>query len=372
MERQLERRKEPEPITFIRSSEERWLRREKEKQKADTLPKVLKYDEIPWAQNAQTYLKRFCGPGLAELFKQLPIYTFNLAEQMIAPKGHPGKHRHFQEAIFYIVDGEGYEIHDGVKYPWEAGDVMTVPTYCIHQHFNATDKPARLFFSVHLIFEYLGIWFTEQMEIHANYRFPEGSQTLYGPKGEVVGYKTADGVELRFGAVDGEFEKLMDARGNTQFKGEPRSIYERYVKLLPEQMAWRRAVPHVVKNKDVPWENTPMGRLKYLVHPFGPSPVNFYDCFVQEIPPGGRSGQHRHMSEEAHKILDGKGYDIIDGKRWDWGKEDVVAIPVNAVHQHFNADPQRPARFVAFQSRIYHYAGHGGFQHIENTPEWKE
>lgn len=371
MERQLERCKEPEPVILLRASEERWLRREKEKQTAAALPRVLKYDKVPWTLNAQTLAKRFAGPGLTERYKSLPINTFNLAEQMIAPKGHPGKHRHFQEAIFYIVEGEGYEIHDGVKYPWQAGDVMTVPTYCIHQHFNATDKPARLLFSVALIFEFLGIWFTEQMEIHADYRFPDGSQTLHGPKGEVIGYKTPEGVELRFGAVDREFEKLMEAKGSSQFQGEPRSIYERYVKLLPEQTAWRRAVPHVVRSTDVSWENTPMGRLKYFVHPFGPSPLNFYDCFVQEIPPGGRSGKHRHMSEEAHKILDGKGYDVIDGKRWDWEKEDIVAIPVNAEHQHFNADPKNPARFVAFQSRVYYYAGHGGFEHVEAAPEWK-
>lgn len=371
MERQLERRREPEPVIYERTSEERWLRREKEKQNAASLPRVLKFDQFPWKQTAQTYMKFYMGTGLPNRMKNAPIYTLDIVEQIIRPHGHPGRHRHFMEALFFIVEGEGYEIHDGVKYPWEAGDAMCVPTYCVHQHFNVSDKPARLFFSVPLIFEFLGIWFTEQVEIHADYRFPEGSQTLYGPQGEVIGYKSPDGVELRFGEVDKEFENLMAARGSSRFTGEPQSPYEQYVKLLPEQSAWRRAVPHVVRNRDVPWHDTPMGRLKYLIHPFGPTPLNFYDCFVQELPPGGRSGQHRHMSEEVHKVLEGKGYDVIDGKRWDWEKEDVVAIPVNAVHQHFNADPHRSAKFVSFQSRIYHYAGHGGFEHMEDAPGWK-
>ena len=48
------------------------------------------------------------------------------------------------EAAFYILDGEGYEIHDGIRYDWKAGDVAIVHNNCVHQHFNASPtKPAR-------------------------------------------------------------------------------------------------------------------------------------------------------------------------------------------------------------------------------------
>ncbi len=48
------------------------------------------------------------------------------------------------EAAFYILDGEGYEIHDEQRYDWKAGDVAIVHNNCVHQHFNASDtKPAR-------------------------------------------------------------------------------------------------------------------------------------------------------------------------------------------------------------------------------------
>ena len=48
------------------------------------------------------------------------------------------------EAAFYILDGEGYEVHDGVRYDWKAGDVAIVHNNCVHQHFNASNtKPAR-------------------------------------------------------------------------------------------------------------------------------------------------------------------------------------------------------------------------------------
>src|SRR6201993_2995517 len=54
------------------------------------------------------------------------------------------KHGHVNEAAFYILDGEGYEVHDGVRYDWKAGDIAIVHNNCVHQHFNASARePAR-------------------------------------------------------------------------------------------------------------------------------------------------------------------------------------------------------------------------------------
>jgi len=61
----------------------------------------------------------------------------------IRPGGKSQKHGHVNEAAFYILDGKGYEIHDGVKYEWQAGDVVVVHNNCVHQHFNATRTSRR-------------------------------------------------------------------------------------------------------------------------------------------------------------------------------------------------------------------------------------
>lgn len=111
-----------------------------------------------------------------------------------------------------------------------------------------------------------------------------------------------------------------------------------------------------------------MGRIKYFATTFAKSPLYVFDVFVQELSPGGRSGKHRHVGEEVHKILKGRGYDVHDGARWDWQEEYIVSIPINTVHQHFNAEPRHPATFISFQSRIYHHIGHGGIEHLEDAP----
>ena len=69
---------------------------------------------------------------------------FHLHLEEWGPGAKSQKHGHVNEAAFYILDGEGYEIHDGVRYDWKAGDVAIVHNNCVHQHFNGSPtKPAR-------------------------------------------------------------------------------------------------------------------------------------------------------------------------------------------------------------------------------------
>ncbi|MEE8472715.1 MAG: cupin domain-containing protein [Dehalococcoidia bacterium] len=372
MEKQLERRQEAEPVTYSTRIEQIWGRARADQEKAASLPHVVKFREIPWAQNATTYQKDYCGAGgIPARLSEVPIHTIDVLEQIVFPGGRSGKHRHFMEALFYIMEGEGYEIHDDIKYPWQAGDIMCVPSYCIHQHFNARpDQPARLLFSVPLAYELSGLAFIEQIEMHQAYQLGEGATFLRGTQGEVIGYRNDEGQEIYFSAVDMEFQNMMEAKGASRPVEEPGNTYDRYLKTLEEQTQRRQSVPHVVHGDQLPWEDTPMGRLKYYLSPYQPSPLLLYDAYVQELPPGGRSGKHRHVGEEVHKILDGKGYDIHDETRWDWEAEDIVFVPINTVHQHFNADPQRPARFLVIQPRLYHYMGFGGIEHFEDAPDW--
>ncbi len=70
--------------------------------------------------------------------------TLHIHLEEYAPGGTTQKHGHVNEAAFYILDGAGYEIHDGMRYDWKAGDVAIVHNNCVHQHFNASERePAR-------------------------------------------------------------------------------------------------------------------------------------------------------------------------------------------------------------------------------------
>jgi quercetin dioxygenase-like cupin family protein len=103
-----------------------------------SLPRVRKASEIKFIGGPQAFSRHYVEPkdGISQLF--------HLHVEEYAPGGKSQKHGHVNEAAFYILDGIGYEIHDGVRYEWKAGDVAIVHNNCVHQHFNASDtKPAR-------------------------------------------------------------------------------------------------------------------------------------------------------------------------------------------------------------------------------------
>jgi mannose-6-phosphate isomerase-like protein (cupin superfamily) len=102
------------------------------------MPRVRKGKEIKFVDGPQCYSRHYVEPkdGLTQ--------TLHLHIEEYAPGGVSQKHGHVNEAAFYILDGKGYEIHDGVRYDWEAGDVAIVHNNCVHQHHNADPvKPAR-------------------------------------------------------------------------------------------------------------------------------------------------------------------------------------------------------------------------------------
>jgi len=368
MERQLERKHENEPLLLDTNIEDRIWRLSDERRKKAAMPRVLKPVDTPWAMNAQAYARMWIGADPKDMLARVPIHTMSITEQIIPPSAKSGRHRHVREAIFYIMDGKGYEIHDGKRYDWETGDIMTVPSYCDHQHFNTdTVNSAHFFFSVSPIVDIMGVHWVEQIELKDGYRIPEGAEPIYNAERQLIGYKNQQGREFRLG-FDSNIQQLIDARRSHLIHvDKPRDEYEEYMKLLEDEVDWRQSVPHVVKSKEVPWANTRMGRLKFLVTPKTHCGLKTYDAFLQEIPPGGRSGKHCHVAEEVHKILEGTGYDIQNGVKYDWEADDMVAIPPNTVHQHFNADRHKPVRFVAFQSRWYHHMGHGGIEHLEDA-----
>ena len=58
------------------------------------------------------------------------------------------------------------------------------------------------------------------------------------------------------------------------------------MKKLTDDSKWRAGCTHVVKGSQMPWEDTRMGRLKYLVHPKIATGLVTYEAWIQEIPPG--------------------------------------------------------------------------------------
>lgn len=122
---------------FVRSIEGAYNLTE-ELERLRSMPRVRKAKDIKFVDGPQAYSRHYVEP------KDGITQTFHLHLEEYGPGGKSQKHGHVNEAAFYILDGIGYEVHDGVRYDWKAGDVAIVHNNCVHQHFNASpDKPAR-------------------------------------------------------------------------------------------------------------------------------------------------------------------------------------------------------------------------------------
>jgi quercetin dioxygenase-like cupin family protein len=143
----------------------------------------------------------------------------------------------------------------------------------------------------------------------------------------------------------------------------------------------------VVTPEDMPWEMSRQGLLKHLINEEMNTRMETVDSFMLIIPPGSRSGKHRHLAEECLYVLEGRGYDLHQDcdveitdtyhwkaqeevKRFEWEAGDLIYIPPNTIHQHFNADPERPVRLISAVNRIFKQTGLNDLEQIEDAPEY--
>jgi quercetin dioxygenase-like cupin family protein len=125
-----------------------------------SVPRVRKAKDIGFIDGPQCFSRHYVEP------KDGITQTFHMHLEEYAPGASSQKHGHVNEAAFYILDGKGYEIHDGVRYDWEAGDIAIVHNNCVHQHFNASkDKPARaLVIKTKPMYLFLNMLFQKQVK----------------------------------------------------------------------------------------------------------------------------------------------------------------------------------------------------------------
>ena len=173
-------------------------------------------------------------------------------------------------------------------------------------------------------------------------------------------------------------------------KPQPASV-DYYATQLTSSQELRREYqtrPVIVKASDMPWESCPQGLIKHVIHEEMSTKECALDLYQQFLPPGGASGRHRHLAEELFYVLEGSGYDLHwdivfgpqqermewdwkkEAKRFDWEEGDFVYIPPYTIHQHFNADPEKPARFVSATNRLIKAMGFDWIDQLEAAPDF--
>jgi len=244
----------------------------------------------------QSRAKWMVGPGHEPFVTQTVQSHF----VRIDPGGSNGGHGHQNEAMFYILEGEGYEVHDGRRYDWKAGDLVVVHNDSRHQHFNrsATEPALAIVMKPKALFMFAGL--TQQGKRST---VPDGEEDAYGGRED--------------------WSQLW----------------------TPGLERLRKVVPAEAE----PWTETPEGRVKWLARSGMDVRVNSLDIWLEEPATGG-GARHWHMADELYYAISGDGEllewpveaDIDDRyyarvrkepRRSTWRAGDVVYVPQNTVHQ---------------------------------------
>jgi quercetin dioxygenase-like cupin family protein len=272
------------------------------------------------------------GPG------DEPFLTQNLQVHFVeipAGKSNHG-HGHQNEAVFYILQGSGYEIHDDQRYDWEQGDLVVVHTDSVHRHFNDGNETAKaLVMKAKSTWMYFGL-------IQQGRSGEIEREEEFGPR-EEWGRVWTPGVEQR---------------------------------------------KKVVKPSDTVWETTRDGKIRVLCSKDTPDVRVFsVDVFEQEIPAGSRSAKHLHMPDEVFYVLSGEGYSLhweveaeiaeryyarvaLEPSRHEFRTGDTLYVPQNTVHQQFNTRDDEPLRLLSVQNRLIKYLGYDNVVYFEDAPEF--
>lgn len=255
----------------------------------------------------------------------------------VQPNGRNDGHGHQNEALFYVLKGNGgYEIHDGKRYDWNVGDTVAVHNDCVHWHNNPDpeERAICLVMKPKPLSLFLGL--TYQGKIG------------YGPENDHL--------------------------------WEPRT---EWLTARPEGDA---EIPKVLPADATPFGWTPFGHVRSIAGDGVPLRIKGTSAYLHEIPEGSRSGKRWRMADEVAYVLEGEGYDLhwdveveIDDQfyariakkptRWDWKAGQVVWTPQNTVVQRFNTG-EGSARLVAASNRVFDMIGYSRTHYFENAPEY--
>jgi hypothetical protein len=148
--------------------------------------------------------------------------------------------------------------------------------------------------------------------------------------------------------------------------------------LRDRQRADRKGGMQVLKRRDLPLEANRQGFMRWYMHPeIKDTVLSTYLCFEQEIPPGSRTGRVKFQGGQVIYVIAGRGYTLLDGVKHPWEAGAVINLPLRRggiVVQHFNEDPETPARFLAVEPNLYACTSvdrGSGFEQLEYAPEFQ-
>lgn len=153
----------------------------------------------------------------------------------------------------------------------------------------------------------------------------------------------------------------------------PQSTYEEKLKDVILEKERVKTSKKLLKGNQIPFTISRQGIVRsYADHKRPGIALDQWWLFVHEI--RQHSGKHVHQGGLTLFVLQGKGFTVVDGKRYDWDAGDLICLSIKkggVEHQHFNID-DKPSRWLAFMYYPLNKAVGWFMEQKENFTQWKD
>jgi uncharacterized cupin superfamily protein len=143
------------------------------------------------------------------------------------------------------------------------------------------------------------------------------------------------------------------------------NFYDKWLKFWDDSQEQKKSSRAVIHEEELEWVETPQDyRIALMAGPENGFRTWGSEVTIADIPAGSHTGKHEH-GEEGIYIVEGEGFSVINGVRYDWETGSVLWIPFGGQHQHFNTSSET-ARYLSFTAlHLEHFAGLGKLDQIE-------
>jgi len=147
------------------------------------------------------------------------------------------------------------------------------------------------------------------------------------------------------------------------------TFYDKWLGYWDEELEAKKKARKSIHEEELEWVRT---RQDYRAALLASPETGFFTMgsmsMVAEIPPGWKTGMHSH-GEEAIFILNGKGYSVIGGQKYDWEKYASLFMPFGVPHQHYNTGDETARYLSAMEVPLEKYVGLAKFVQYEDCSQ---
>lgn len=239
--------------------------------------------------------------------------------QVMRPGEAASAHAHSHSALRFIMEGRGaYTVVDGHKMTLGANDFVLTPNGTWHEHgVGADGTPC--------------IW-QDGLDIPLVNALEAGFYAVHPDLQQAVTHPVDDTTATWGGLALHPQGRAWSKNYSPLFKYEWGPTYEALVRLARV-------------GEGSPYD----GVLMNYVNPVNGGPVMpTIGASMQLLRPDEHTQAHRHTGSFIYQAAKGKGFSVINGRRFDWQERDVFCVPSWMFHEHANASSTEDACLFCF------------------------